>query len=214
MPAASRPLTIPNGDLSLEAMLHLPSDAEPGGLLVVCHPHPQHGGAMENNVVYALCEAALQEGLAALRFNFRGVGRSTGQYDGGNGERDDLVAVLSAATGMQTADRLGLAGYSFGALMAVAGCRGPVRVNALVLVSLPLQMTAGIDFDGCPAGRLLLTGDNDPICPSAQLEALAGSLQPSPDCQIVEGADHSWVGYEAELRDIVAGYLRWQLLAT
>ena len=212
MESQTEPLSIASGDLSLEAQLHQPLGINARGILVVCHPHPQYGGSMDNTVVLALCEAALQEGLAALRFNFRGVGQSDGGYEGGAGEQGDVRAALAAATGLPGGARLGLAGYSFGAAMAVrSGCGGDTA-RALILVSPPLATIGASDFSAGSASVMLLAGDADPICPAAALEALAARLQPPASYQIIAGADHSWLGYEAGLRDTAGLFLRWHVL--
>src|SRR5579875_1176116 len=116
-------LTIAANGADLEAIFSTVAGPAPRGVLVVCHPHPLYGGSMDNNVVDALCDAALQEGLAALRFNFRGVGRSTGSYDNGEGEQEDVLAAVQAAGDRLSGAAIGLAGYSFGASVAarVAG---------------------------------------------------------------------------------------------
>ena len=87
-------LTFQSGDLSLEGVLHLPA-VTPAPGVVVCHPHPQYGGDMENNVVVAACDWLADRACAALRFNFRGVGESDGAFDQGAGERDDVRAALA-----------------------------------------------------------------------------------------------------------------------
>lgn len=211
----SRSLILPSGDISLEAILHVPASIEPAGLLVVCHPNPQRGGSMDNNVVYALCEAALQEGMAALRFNFRGVGLSGGQFEAGHGEAGDVEAALAAAASMPGGARLGLAGYSFGATMALfGGCRQPaLGLRAVILVSPPVQSIDTAALQQCPRSRLFLAGDRDPVCPAEMLEAIADALEPRAERRIVEGADHFWQGYESELRDTVGSFLRWYVAA-
>lgn len=212
MEIETRPLTLANGPLTLEAALHCPLGMEPLGLVVVCHPHPQYGGAMDNSVVLTLCEAALQEGMAALRFNFRGVGASGGSYEGGAGERTDVQAALAQAALLPGGGRLALAGYSFGAAMAVGGgCSGRLAPLALALVSPPLQMLGAAALRVCRLPLLLIAGDQDPICPAGALQELAAQVDPPASAEVIEGADHSWYGYEAELRDSTAGFLRWQL---
>jgi alpha/beta superfamily hydrolase len=208
-------LSIPSEGLSLEAVLHVPLGLQPPGLLVVCHPHPLYGGSMDNNVVAALCESALQEGMAALRFNFRGVGASGGSHDNGEGEQLDVLAALVFAADLPGGRSIGLAGYSFGAATAAAGCRRASALpQALVLVSPPLRTPDPARYQAGPSRRLFLTGDSDAVCPRQTLEALAEEITPPAICSVVEGADHSWFGYETELRDIVAGFLRWNLAQT
>jgi len=206
-------VTFKSGDLTLEGMIAYPDGAGPHRAAVVCHPHPLYGGSMDNNVVEALRDAALQEGIGALRFNFRGVGASGGSHGGGEPETDDVLAVLEAARGLHIGSGVSLAGYSFGAARAAAAAARTQELPAsLVLVSPPLRSSNGLRL---PAGRihqLLIAGDRDQACPVEALDALATSITPSPDCIIIEGADHSWWGYEDELRDTVGGFLRWHAL--
>jgi alpha/beta superfamily hydrolase len=215
----TRAVTIASNGATLEGVLQTPASAA-GGILVVCHPHPLYGGSMHNNVVEALCDAALQEGVAALRFNFRGVGQSSGEHSGGEGEQDDVLAALAAAAAIPDATtdprRIGLAGYSFGAAMAARAAGADEGAPAaLVLISPPIAGLTGLLLDEAPAQDmpvLMMSGDLDHVCPPAELEALAKRLQ-SAQCIIVDGADHSWWGHESELRDTVGSFLRWNLAA-
>ena len=189
-------LTFPCGDLTLEGALHLPSEAAapaPGG--VVCHPHPEYGGEMENNVVDAACSALVERGYAALRFNFRGVGGSDGVFDQGKGEQEDARAALRYLAARPEVDekRIGLIGYSFGAMVAAEVASGGLR--ALALVS-PLVGFADLRVAwGCPA--LLVAGDQDPMAPADRLRVVAEG--PGVETHIVSDADHSWWGFEDQL---------------
>ncbi len=162
----TRPLTFPCGELSLEGALDLATSMPAPGV-VVCHPHPQYGGDMENNVVLAACRALAARGFAALRFNFRGVGGSDGAFDQGQGERDDIRAALAHLASLPEVDakRVGLIGYSFGAVVATEVASGDLR--ALALVSPPLAFSDLRVAWGCPA--LVLGGDQDPIAPAERL---------------------------------------------
>ena len=193
---------IPCGDIVLEGRLTAPEGGGPFAAVVVCHPHPQYGGDMHNNVVSAVVAGLAERGLAALRFNFRGTGRSEGAHDGGRGERDDVRAALARVATLPGVDgaRLGLAGYSFGASMAAAvGAEGPAR--ALALVALPLR-NAGEQAEALtPFGGplLLTTGDSDDICPVEGVEELASALGERVQVEIIPNTDHFWLGHEREL---------------
>ena len=108
----------------LECMLKLPAPgAEGSGAAVICHPHPLFGGTLHNKVVHAAAEALVAAGLPTLRFNFRGVGGSGGAHDNGRGEQGDLQAVLDHVEARFPGRPLVLAGYSFGAYVALrVGC--------------------------------------------------------------------------------------------
>jgi alpha/beta superfamily hydrolase len=195
------------GDVRLEGVLHLPDAPGPLPALAVCHPHPQMGGDMENNVVGAICRAALAQNIAALRFNFRGVGGSSGEYSGGVGERDDAWAALDHLRGRGEIDpsRLGLAGYSFGAAVAL-NCAAAAGVRALVAVSAPprmLDFTAQMGFE---FPLLLIAGDSDAYVPAERLQQLAVALGPRAIVTIVPGVDHFWWGAERQLEQAVGAF--------
>ena len=210
---ATRSLTFPCGDLSLEGVLHLPvrqaglPESTPAAAAVVCHPHPQYGGDMENNVVMAACQSLVSRGFAALRFNFRGVGASQGAFDQGQGERNDVRAALRYLASLPEVDgeRLGLIGYSFGALVAAEVADSDLR--ALALVSPPVAH-ADLRLDwGCPA--LVLAGDQDQNAPADRLEAVGRAS--GVELRVVSGADHFWLGFEEELVEALAGFFEQHL---
>ncbi|HZP25898.1 MAG TPA: alpha/beta fold hydrolase [Dehalococcoidia bacterium] len=178
------------GKLRLQATVHNPA-GEPRGAVVICHPHPLYGGDMDNHVVAALAEALAAGGLAALRFNFRGVGRSQGQHDNGNGERQDVLAALAAAQELLPAGgKVGLAGYSFGAVMSAAVAAQAESLGALALISPPAAAppVQALDAPGIP--KLIVAGSEDPIAPAAELEKIVASSR--AELIVVPGVDHSW----------------------
>jgi alpha/beta superfamily hydrolase len=199
--------------LTLQAVLHLPDGPPPVAAVVVCHPHPQYGGDMDNNVVMAVCTALTGRGIAALRFNYRGVGRSDGAFDGGRGEARDTVAALEHLAALPEIDgeRVALAGYSFGAAMAQAAA--VEGATALALISPPLRSVNFARLDGFEGPLLLVTGDADPVSPEAPFRTLAASL-PHAEAHVVPGADHSWWGHERELGDITAAFFARYLTPT
>jgi alpha/beta superfamily hydrolase len=213
MTMTTRTEQIPAGDVVLEAALHLPEGSgRPLPGVVVCHPHPQYGGDMENNVVMALVEALVSRGIAALRFNFRGVGRSTGAFDGGRGEARDTDAALALLAAHDDIDskRVGLAGYSFGAMMATAAV--DERVRALALVSPPAQRIDAERLNAITAPLLMVAGDRDPICPEDALRA-AAALGERVELHVVRGADHGWWGHERELGEVTGAFFAQHLAA-
>jgi len=208
--APGEPLTFPSGDLTLEGLFHRPPVA-PHPAAVVCHPHPLFGGDMHNSVVTAVCQALVESGIAALRFNFRGVGRSLGRFGDGVGEREDAVSALAYLRGLEGVDpaRVGLVGYSFGAAVALVAADEPVA--ALAAISPPSFGSAIPPLAiRCPA--LLITGDRDDVAPPAHVSALARTLGPQCRVQVVPGADHFWWGHAEKLAHTVAGFLRDSLL--
>ena len=175
---------IENAELRLEGLL---AEGDAPLAALVLHPHPQYGGDMHNHVVVGLTEAFRALGLTTLRFNFRGVGRSQGAFDGGAGEAADAGAALDYLRAQAPGRLILLAGYSFGAMIAaaVADERSPA---ALLLVSPPLGFSAIPAIpDGVPA--LIAVGDRDPLAPAESARALASG---STSVLVVSGADHGW----------------------
>lgn len=175
----------------LEGRLGAVKDARGG--LVVCHPHPLYGGDMENPVVVRVAEVGREAGLATLRFNFRGVGASTGSYDRGEGEQQDARAAIGALRARLPAGRpLGLAGYSFGAWVS-SRVAAQEALAALCLIAPPVAMVDLAAFEPGPLDLLLVAGTRDPYCPLADLDRLAGRL-PGATAARIEGADHFFFG--------------------
>jgi alpha/beta superfamily hydrolase len=198
-------ITFPCGDLKLEGLLTLPEGGAPGAA-VVCHPHPMYGGSMYNNVVEAVLEALWRRQFATLRFNFRGVGDSEGEYDGGEGELDDVHEAVAFLAGKAGVKSVVLAGYSFGASVSLrAGLTDPA-VDRLVLVALPVAgMTGPSDSTSKPV--LLVSGDRDSYSPLESLRTLAGKLGSRARLEILAGADHFFGGYEARLSALIGAEL-------
>jgi uncharacterized protein len=188
-----------SGDLSLEGLLANPGGNAPAA--VVCHPHPLYGGSMFNNVVDAILAAMWQAGYATIRFNFRGVGASDGEHDGGPGEVDDAVAAMAhifAQPGVRKEGAV-MAGYSFGAMVAMSAGYERAEIARIVAVALPLAMADARIPDGASKPVLLVSGDSDSYSPVAGLRALKSKIGDSARLEIIAGADHFFAGCEAEL---------------
>ena len=204
-PAAER-LFIEGPAGPLEALVERPAEPVPGVFAVCCHPHPLFGGTMQNKVVHALARAALDCGVPAVRFNFRGVGGSQGGYDNGVGETDDALAVAQWGAREFGADRLWATGFSFGSFVAygLAVARGAER---LVTVAPPVQR---FDFSQLAVPRspwLVVQGDDDELVNHDSVLQWTRSVAPPPQVRIFEGADHFFHGRITELREAVAGWL-------
>jgi uncharacterized protein len=196
---AEIPVTLRSGDLTLEGLLSNPGGNAPAA--VVCHPHPMYGGSMFNNVVDAIVNAMHQLGYATLRFNFRGVGASEGEHGGGPEEVDDARAALAfirsqAGVGPQASV---MAGYSFGAMVAVGAGYESVEVARIVAVALPLAMTDARIPANASKPLLLVSGDRDSYSPVEGLNELHAKVGAASRLEIVSGADHFFGGHEDEL---------------
>lgn len=210
--ARTAEVTFKSGDLTLEGVLHLPDVDSPLPCVAICHPHPLYGGDMHNNVVMGLAAALPEKGIAALRFNFRGVGGSGGEHTRGVGEVEDAeaaVAFLSLYRGID-GGRLGLAGYSFGASVALETARKEGLIHALALVACPFQSLNSPVGQGLVAPKLFLCGDQDHVIPADQFSFLAKRFVEPREVHIIPGADHFFGGFEREVADLVSGFFaRW-----
>ena len=187
----------PAGDI--ECAVDAPAGA-PRGLAVVCHPHPQHGGTMDNKVVQTLARAFVQLGYAALRFNFRGVGASQGAWAGGPGEIDDALAVAGALR--VPGQPLVLAGFSFGAYVVshVAARLASAAAGAerLVLVG---PAASRFDMAAVPPDTLVIHGEADDVVPLAAV--LDWARPQSLPVTVIPGAGHFFHGQLPLLKSLV-----------
>ncbi len=189
--------TGPAGDL--QCALDEPSAGPSLGLALLCHPHPLHGGSMNNKVVTTLARAFVQLGYSAARFDFRGVGRSAGSWDEGRGEVDDALAVLAALR--QPGQPLVLGGFSFGAYVAAqAAARLPddARAQRLALIGPAAQ---NFQLPAVPEDTLVVHGEQDDVVP---LGAVLDWLRPQAlPLVVVPGAGHFFHGQLPLLKQIV-----------
>lgn len=196
------------GPLSLAGHLTLSSQQGRCPGVVVCHPHPLYGGDMDNSVVRAVCAALVSKGLATLRFNFRGVGSSQGTFDQGAGEQEDLRGALAFLALQPSLDpaRLGVVGYSFGAIVALAVAAVYPQVKALCAISPPFGPNLPQPDTWGLKPKLIVTGDADPFVQPLSLEKWAHSLPQPAEFRSFEETDHFWLATEDELGVTVADF--------
>ena len=163
---------------------------------------------MSSNVVFAICQALAQQAIAALRFNFRGVGKSGGEFGGGIAEQEDVKAALALVLFSPNIDRkrIGLAGYSFGASVIVPVAVQDERVKLLALVSPALSDSGWEQLKGYNKPKFLIAGDNDSVIPEQQFWQNVKDIPEPKQCQIIAGADHFWAGFEAEVAQRVTKF--------
>ena len=198
-------LTFPSGTLTLEGELTPTPGATRGA--VICHPHPQYGGDMDNPVVRAVESGLQRAGYATLRFNFRGTGRSTGTYDNGIGEADDARAAVACLIERSGIAAVTLAGYSFGAMVTVQAAPHIGAVERLIAVAPPLAFMTLDALRDCTKPKLFLVGDGDQYCGVHSLTQQLATLAEPHAHDILPGADHFFFGYEEAIADAVHGFV-------
>jgi uncharacterized protein len=189
----------------LEGELRVDVDPPRGGA-VICHPHPKEGGSKDHPILWALRNTlAGSTGLAALAFNFRGVMGSGGTFGGGRDEVKDVRAALGFVRQRAPGTPTLLAGWSFGANVALRTSRGDDRVSALALIGIPLE-PGDISLPALPQPEelrrsspptLFVAGDRDPFCPAERLQRYAEEA--GAETLIVENTDHYFWRREREL---------------
>ncbi|MFC1847326.1 alpha/beta hydrolase [Chloroflexota bacterium] len=194
-------VSFPCGDIALEGEWHIPGGSSPFSSVVICHPHPLRGGDMQNNIVVAICQALSQHSIAAFRFNFRGVGSSGGSFGEGIAEEDDVKAALDFVLSSPDSDskKIGLAGYSFGARVALPVALQDERVSLLALVSPPLSDAGWEQLKRYRRPKLIIVGEADSVIPPERFQQNIKGITDPEQYQVVSGADHFWWGYEEEV---------------
>ena len=198
MAATSTPTDVAGPAGRIEAVIDAP-DGAIRGVAVLCHPHPLHGGTMDNKVIQTLARAFVQLGYRAVRFNFRGVGASQGQWDHGVGEVDDALAVVAAC---RDAGPLVLGGFSFGGYVAaqlsarLAAANTPAQ--RVVLIG---PATSTFPVPTVPADSLIIHGEVDDVVP---LRATLDWARPQGlPVVVLPGGGHYFHGQLTRLRDLV-----------
>jgi alpha/beta superfamily hydrolase len=198
--STSQKITIAGPVGALEALLEEPTEGARAGIAVVCHPHPLHGGTMQNKVAHTLARTLCGLGLAALRFNFRGVGASAGSYGGGIGELQDTLAVLDRAAQLQPEATLWIAGFSFGGCVAMrASLERPVQ--RVIAVAPAIERCDVRGSPSCP--WLVVQGLEDELVDSRAVRAWVAARSDAVRLIELPGVDHYFHGRLKELQGAV-----------
>ncbi len=187
--------------LKIEGMLgNLPGEQG----VVISHPHPLYGGSMHNNVVKTVAQAYREQGYSTLRFNFRGVEKSEGDFDNGVGEQEDVKAALKTL-GKKNMD---LAGYSFGAWVNALGLPKFEKAQRFIMVSPPVSFINFSFLEYSPKIKLIICGTRDEIAEYKKVEKMLPKWNDQALFRVIQGADHFYSGYEEELKEIIREFLR------
>jgi alpha/beta superfamily hydrolase len=207
----------------LEGRYHI-SKQPNAPIALLLHPHPQHGGTMNNKVVYTLYHAFVKRGFAALRFNFRGVGRSQGVWDRGEGELSDAAAALDWLQDMnQNAGACWIAGFSFGAYIGMQLLMRRPEIDGFIAVAPPANHYDLSFLAPCPASGVIIYGTRDSVTTAQDMERVISRIRTQKnikvDGQAVEGADHFFRGRDpgedhlADVEKHARAYLERRLAA-
>ena len=177
-------------------------------LALLLHAHPQYGGTMNNKVVYSLFQSFTRRGFSALRFNFRGVGRSQGQFDNGQGELSDAASALDwMQTHNPNASGCWIGGFSFGAWITMQLMMRRPEISGFISVAPPASMQDFSFLAPCPASGMIVHGNRDDVVPIASVDKLAQKVSSQKnitiDYRVIDGADH----FFREHMDILIGHI-------
>ena len=198
----------------LEALLDEPSSETPVRAAgVFAHPHPQYGGTMHTKTVYQGAKALTRIGCTVLRFNFRGVGASEGQFDRGEGEMDDFRAALNYMSARYPGVSLWAAGFSFGAWVAVETGAADERVSVLIGIAPPVVTSvSGMNYTfpntlASNKPKFFIQGEADEVCPLEGMWRFYGQLPEPKELVVIDAADHLFEGKTAEVGEALEDLL-------
>jgi alpha/beta superfamily hydrolase len=206
------PEVLINGpDGRLEGRYHH-SKTQGAPIALILHPDPRGGGTMNNKVVYTLYQTFVQRGFSVLRFNFRGVGRSQGQFDRGEGELADAASALDWLQGFNpNASTSWVAGFSFGAWIGMQLLMRRPELASFISVSPPANMYDFSFLAPCPVSGQVIQGDADDIVPEASVQKLVNKLSNQRDISIeyrlIPGAGHFFAQQIDQLAGAVDAYI-------
>ena len=192
----------------LEGILKFDPKVQSPKLAVVCHPHPLYQGTMHNKVAFAVASALFDTGCSVLRFNFRGVGLSKGSHDKGLGEIGDTLAAIRFLRDWYLTHSCMVAGFSFGAWMALEAANRDPSLISVIAAAPPLRYFNVAILTKFTMPKLFLQGTNDEICVPEDLQSLYPSVAEPKKLTLVEGAGHFFDGH---LPDLKAEILRCRI---
>lgn len=192
----------------LESILNVPAEGVPvRGAAVICHAHPLHGGMMHFKVIFRAAKALQSQGVAVLRFNFRGVGRSEGVHDNGVGEQGDARAALSEMVRRFPQAPLILGGFSFGSAMAAKVAATDPRVKAVLILGFPVTRIGNTaDLGHIHQPTLFVQGSDDEFGPGHSIRNVVAALPQPHKLEVIEGADHFFTGRLDELQTAIEAW--------
>ena len=211
------PEIIINGPEGRLECRYYPSRRDNAPIALVLHPHPLHGGSMNNKIVYNVFQSFKRRGFSVLRFNFRGVGRSQGEYDHGQGELSDAATALDWLQAKNhEPGQCWIVGFSFGAWISMQLLMRRPEVAGFISISPPANMYDFTFLAPCPSSGLILQGSMDDIVPEPEVERLAQKLQQQKGIEITyevfDGANHFYDDHMDQMIDFIGEYVDRRLI--
>ncbi len=201
---------ITNNDVTLEAELFQSKLGTEDVLVLICHPHPQYGGNMFNNVVTGVFNKLVKNKISCMRFNFRGVGRSTGSHSNGIGELSDVHACIDFVINERKFEKIFLCGYSYGAAIGCSAVGYSDKIVGYISISFPWDFMGSKykELSQSSKPKLFIQGDKDSVANYGNFQENFDYYLDPKKKKIVEGADHFYGNYEEQVADIVLEFLR------
>ncbi len=181
-------------------------------IALILHPNPQHGGTMNNKVVYSMYQSFVKRGFSTLRFNFRGIGRSQGEFDNGTGEMSDAASALDwLQSHNPSASACWIGGFSFGAWISMQLMMRRPEISGFLSIAPPATQHDFSFLAPCPASGLIVHGDKDELVAIEDVNKLAAKLKSQKniviDYEVISGCDHLFTKHMKKLNRIVEDYL-------
>jgi len=208
----------PGPEGRLEGRYH-PQKAKDAPIAIILHPHPQHGGTMNNKITHNLHYTFHKMGFTCLRFNFRGVGRSQGEYEDGVGELSDAAAALDYLQALNpNAKHCWVAGFQFGAWIGMQLLMRRPEISGFISVTPPANMYDFTFLAPCPSSGLIINGSEDRVVPPESVTELVGKLHEQKGItithEVIDGAGHFFDPGMDEMLGLVDGYVRRRMTET
>ncbi len=194
-------LFIRYNDIKLEGEYFRSKSSIQNPVVLICHPHPQYGGNMYNNVVSGIFDKLINNDISCLRFNFRGVGRSTGTHSDGQGEISDVKACIDFLINKKNHEKIIICGYSFGAAIGCSTINYSEKIIGYTSISFPWEFmgTKYKELSQSKKPKLFIQGNCDTIANYEKFEKNFEFYLNPKLSKIIDGADHFYWGYEEQV---------------
>jgi len=198
-------LFIKNNEIELEAEYFLSTSNTKNPVVLICHPHPQYGGNMYNNVVSGVFNKLINNNISCLRFNFRGVGKSNGNHSGGSGELSDIKACIDFLINQKKHERIVICGYSYGAAIGCSAINYSDRIIGYISISFPWDFMGSKyrELSQSNKPKLFIQGNQDTVALYERFEENLTYYFDPKISMIIDGADHFYWGYEEQVNNEV-----------